>query len=129
MTWSVVHHYVGFRHHQSKLSAQSAFTFNCLFLEIERFIPKEFNRKLLPISKLSHWNAAELKSFLLYLGVGLLKHQHELTTTRHQHFLKFGVALRILLSTNTCDVDNRQLDMPLCFKLLKKFCYDVFGRV
>ena len=61
---SVVHHYVGFRHHWSELSSQSAFFFNCLLLEMKRFIPKEFNSKLWPISELSHWKAAELKLLL-----------------------------------------------------------------
>ena len=115
----VVHHYVGFRHHRSKLSSQSISTFNCLLLEMKRFIPKEFNRKPRPLSKLSPWKAAELRLFLLYVGVVLLKHQGMLTKARYRHFLKFSVAMRILLSSNTCDED-----MPLCSKLLKKFCYD-----
>ena len=93
---------------------------------MKRFIPKEFNRKLRPISELSHWKAAELRLFLLYVGVVLLKHQGVLNKARYRHFLKFSVAMRILLSSNTSDED-----MPLCSKLLKKFCYDgiqLYGR-
>ena len=56
--------------------------------EAKKFVPVEFNRKLRPLSELKFWKASELRLFMLYEGIVVLKSRSVLSKAKYRHFLK-----------------------------------------
>ena len=86
--------------------------------EAKKFVPVEFNRKLRPLSELKFWKASELRLFMLYEGIVVLKSRSVLSKAKYRHFLKYCCAMRLLLSPDSCNND-----IPLCANLLTEFCH------
>ena len=72
-----------------------------------------------PLAELPYWKATELRLFLLYAGIVLLKEKNILSKEKYSSFLKFSIAMRILLSQSSSDND-----MTICHKLLIDFCHE-----
>lgn len=81
-----------------KLDQRSLKIISARLLKIRKFIPLEFNRKPRSIFDLDNWKATELRTFLLYLGPVVL--HSILNKNKYDHFLKFSIAIRILVSGN-----------------------------
>lgn len=64
-----------------------------------QYVPTEFNRKPRQFKDIDRWKATELRLFLLYTGVFLMK--DILPKDRYRHFLRLSFAIRIL-----CDVND-----------------------
>ena len=106
-----------FRQNQAKLSYFSATSIDESIKLLHSFIPSEFNRKMRPLPEICYWKATELRLFMLYAGVVVLKSRHILSKRKYLTFLKFSTAMRMLLSPNSSDED-----MAFCSKLLVEFC-------
>lgn len=61
-------------------------------------ITKDFSRKPRALVEISRWKATELRQFLLYTGIIVLK--NKLSDDCYQHFLTLSISMRILLSPN-----------------------------
>ena len=115
---------VFFRQRHAKLSSFSVSKINGVLEHYKDYIPSEFNRKMRPLSELAFWKASELRLFLLYVGIVLLKDTNILSKTRYKHFLKFAVAMRILLLPIIL-----MKDYPYVINCLIYFAKDVFSFV
>ena len=56
-----------------------------------------------PLTELTFWKASELRLFLLYAGIVLLKEKNVLSKNQYKHFLKYAVAMRMLLFPSNSD--------------------------
>lgn len=65
-------------------------------ISVKSFITIEFNRKPRTLQELQRWKATEFRTFLLYVGVFVLK--DILGIAVYKHFLLFHCAVTILLS-------------------------------
>lgn len=79
-------------------------------------IPSEFNRRLSGgLNCLAWWKASEFRQFLLYAGPLLLSDCSIISDSKYKHFLKFSIAMRILLT------ENQRENVPFAKKLLIEF--------
>lgn len=62
--------------------------------------PREFGRHLRNMNYINIFKATELKNFLFYVGIALLK--DFLDPVRYEHFLKLALAMRILWDQKDC---------------------------
>lgn len=81
-----------------KLSSGLVLKLSSRLIEMRNFIPSEFNRKSRSLDELDTWKATEFRTFLLYLGPLVLI--DVLDQAKYNNFLKFSIAVRILLSNN-----------------------------
>ena len=75
-----------FRQNQAKLSHFSATSIDESIKLLHSFIPSEFNRKMRPLSEVCYWKATELRLFMLYAGVVVLKSRHILSERKYLTF-------------------------------------------
>lgn len=61
-------------------------------------ITKDFSRKRRALVEISRWKVTELRQFLLYTGIIVLK--YKLSADCYQNFLTLSISMRILLSPN-----------------------------
>jgi len=61
-------------------------------------ITNDFSRKPRSLDEINRWKATELRQFLLYTGIVVLK--NVLTKECYQHFLALNIAIRILLGSD-----------------------------
>jgi len=101
---------------KAKLSGASIEIFVRKLLQRTKFIPVEFKGKIRPLPELPYWKASEFRLFMLYSGVCILNSNDILPNEKFLHFLKFSVAMRMLLSSQTDDSD-----MAECESMLKQF--------
>ena len=74
--------------------------------QFSQHVLSDFNRKLSNgLNALSFWKATELRLFLLYAGMIVLR--FVIPDAQYKHFLYFSIAMRILLSdTQITNVEN-----------------------
>lgn len=77
-------------------------------------MPDDFCRKPRDLKEVDRWKATELRQFLLYTGLLLLR--DILDETRYNHFLQLSLAMRILLKGN-----NNAQNIRCAGKLLNSF--------
>lgn len=96
---------------KGKLSSIQMLTINKELEQMIPYFPSEFNRKHLDFSKVSSWKATQFRSFLLYVGVVVLK--GNIDEGIYNHFLLLHYATTICLSNknlkflNTAEVMYR----------------------
>lgn len=81
---------------------------NVLIKQIAVYVPSEFPRKSRSLSESKRWKATELRLFLLYTGVVILK--PFLPREKYHHFICLFVCITILVSsslTNLYDYAER----------------------
>ena len=81
-----------------KLTGENIELFNSKLLKYITNIPVDFVRKPRPIEDLGMWKATELRQFVLYTGIVVLKDiiNHEI----YSHFLLLHSAYRLISQTN-----------------------------
>ena len=87
------------------IGARKISVINNIIKKCVKKFPSEFDKKGCAIDDFRHWKAVELRSFLLYSGVVVLK--DILPEDKYENFLLLHVAFRILLSSN-CNRDQIQ---------------------
>jgi hypothetical protein len=68
------------------------------------FLPSEFNRLPRSLEDVEYWKATEFRTFLLYTGPIVLKGR--LKTSLYKHFMLLSSAVRLLISSETCNIHN-----------------------
>lgn len=68
-------------------------------LAVKCYIPSDFVRKTREIEEVSRWKATELKLFLLYIGLIVLKNIIA-SNNCYNHFMSLNISMVILLSLN-----------------------------
>lgn len=68
------------------------------YSKLKEFITNEFSRLPRPLSDVDRWKATELRLFLLYTGIVVLR--DSLPKAMYHHFLSLSVAIRILSSSH-----------------------------
>ena len=94
-------------------------------------MPSDFTRKLSGgFNSLSYWKASELRTFMLYAGITVLK--DVLPAVQYEHFLYLGISMRLLLTRNqekTCHKFPRcSLDLSSSQRssMVKDLCHTMF---
>jgi len=67
-------------------------------LDLKKFVPCDFPRKLRTFSEVPRWKGTEFRFFLLYVGPIVLK--NVLNDDYFKHFMSLNIAFIILLSPN-----------------------------
>jgi len=67
-------------------------------INLQKFIPLEFNRKPRSLNELVYWKATEYRTFLIYIGPLVLK--NILPRAIYENFLLLHVGISILISKN-----------------------------
>lgn len=80
---------------------------------IRYLIPLEFARKPRDLQDIDRWKATELRQFLLYTGIVILK--PILSSTCYNHFLSLSIAVRILITPQLCITFNNYANSLLLF--------------
>ncbi|KAF0732693.1 Uncharacterized protein FWK35_00028767 [Aphis craccivora] len=89
---------------QTRLPSKSIHALSKSLLDLKPFIPSEFVRKTRHIQDISRWKATELRLFLLYIGVVVLK--NILNKNIYTNFMSLYVSMLILLSPDyECYID------------------------
>lgn len=82
-------------------------------ISLKPYIPLEFNRKPRGLSDIAKWKATEYRTFLLYIGVIVLKNNVDLAI--YEHFMLLNTAITIFLSyahinNNMCSLGGELLN-------------------
>jgi len=89
---------------QTRFPSKSIHALSKSLLDLKPFISSEFVRKTRHIQDISRWKATELRLFLLYIGVVVLK--DILNTNIYTNFMSLYVSILILLSPDyECCID------------------------
>lgn len=80
-----------------RLSARSISLISQKLVSMRGNIPSEFSRKPRGLTELEYWKASELRQFLLYTGIVVLKDQ-KMNKQLYEHFVCLSVIMHILLS-------------------------------
>lgn len=94
------------------------------FVDLGKYVPLEFVRKPRPFSELRRYKATELRFFLLYAGIVLLK--DILSDEKYYHFLLLSCGIRILSDESLYHQNNITADLLL--KEYVKLYPNIFGR-
>jgi hypothetical protein len=98
------------------LNVNSKTNFNNKIKEMSHYIPSEFTRRMEGgLKGLMYWKAAEYRFFLLYGGCYILADENIINKKYYVHFLKFCIAMRILLTA------NQEQNLEFCKELLVSF--------
>ena len=84
-----------------RISSRLIIAISSHLLKIKPFIPTEFSRKPRPLSEFGRWKFTELRTFLLYTSVVVLKHRLE--EKYYLHYLSLFVAIFILATPAVAD--------------------------
>jgi len=80
-----------------RLSARSVSLISHKLISMRGSVPSEFARKPRALTELEYWKASELRQFLLYSGMVVLKDQ-KMDKKLYDHFVCLSVIMHILLS-------------------------------
>uniref|UniRef100_A0A8D9BSY0 Uncharacterized protein n=1 Tax=Cacopsylla melanoneura TaxID=428564 RepID=A0A8D9BSY0_9HEMI len=87
--------------------------------KISNTTPTEFARKLRGLDELKRWKATELRIFLLYIGIVVLK--NSLNETQYNNFMLLTIGTRIFL-----DKSLQNCSTYSCWTLISIICERVF---
>ena len=95
-----------------------------MHVAMQAYTPREFSRKPRSLLELDRWKATELRFFMLYSGLVVLK--THVDSILYDNFILFSLAMRILLSPTLCisHVDYAQI---LLTEFVKQFGA-IYGR-
>lgn len=92
-------------------------------VNLSNHIPSDFARKPRAVKDIDRWKATELRQFLLYTGIVVLK--NTLHINMYKTFLMLSAGIHILLNDSLGTVYNGY-DHELLVAFVKHFC-DMFG--
>lgn len=108
---------------QTRLPSKSIHALSKSLLDLKLFIPSEFVRKTRHIQDISRWKATELRLFLLYIGVVVLK--DILNNNIYTNFMSLYVSMLILLSPDyECYTDYAESLLDYFVRTFEK----IYGR-
>ena len=84
-----------------RLSARHVSLISQMRVSMRGNIPSEFARKPRALTELEYWKASELRQFLLYTGMVVLK-EVKMAKKLYEHFVCLSVIMHILLSSSLC---------------------------
>ncbi|XP_065672557.1 uncharacterized protein LOC136090245 [Hydra vulgaris] len=96
-------------------------------LQLNGKLPSDFARQPMSLSDLDRWKATELRSFLVYYGMTVLKDIIDLRT--YKHFLSLSISIRILCDSNA---EFRRSNLEIARRLIKYFVInstETFGQL
>ena len=102
-----------------KVSANNIDEISMLLLSLNGHIPSEFVGQPRSLKYLDCWKATELRQFLLYSGLVVLR--NILSDDAYQHFLVLSMTLTILLQS---DVEIRSHYLEYSQQLIQQFVYN-----
>lgn len=83
-----------------RLSSEAVNSVSRYLIASKSLIPAEFARKPRSLNDIDRWKATELRQFLLYTGIVVMK--SVLPTNCYNHFLSLSVGIRILTDEQLC---------------------------
>lgn len=95
---------MGSREKNIRLTDDSKERINNELKMLRPYVPSDFCRLPRPLDDVDFWKATELRSFVLYSGVIVLK--GKLKSKFYNHFLLLAFATRLLISSETCHKYN-----------------------
>ena len=101
---------------RTKLSRQLMDMLNTKLLCCSGKLPSEFSRQPRSLDELDYWKATELRSFVLYTGMVVLK--DVVTKNIYDHFMHLSVAISLLSCSHD---DHRNESLTYCRYLLNHF--------
>ena len=107
----------------AKLRSRDILSINEHIVQCSTFLPCEFKRRARPITEVGYYKASEFRTFLLYIGIVVLKGR--VTRKFFRHFLLFSLSTRILCSEALSALSD------LCEDMLDKFVFNsekIFGK-
>lgn len=84
----------------NRLNAENINSISQYLMDIKHCIPSEFARKPRTLDDIDRWKATELRQFLLYTGIVILK--SIIPPTKYNHFLSLSIAIRIMADPQMC---------------------------
>ncbi|EFN77288.1 hypothetical protein EAI_00144, partial [Harpegnathos saltator] len=84
----------------NRLNAENINLTSQHLINIKYCIPSEFARKPRTLLDIDRWKATELRQFLLYTGIVILK--STLSPLWYNHFLSLSIAIRIMANPQLC---------------------------
>ena len=102
-----------------KVSANNIDEISILLLSLNGHIPSEFVGQPRSLKYLDCWKATELRQFLLYSGLVVLR--NILSDDAYQHFLVLSMTLTVLLQS---DVEIRSHYLEYSQQLIQQFVYN-----
>ena len=106
-----------------KLSVGQQTLINNDVANFQKYIPREFQRRIRKFSELQHFKAAEFRTYLLYIGPIVLKNY--LPTDYYRHFLLLHFAVYVFCS-NSCK--HLYSHAKSCIDLFVHQMPELFGR-
>jgi hypothetical protein len=106
-----------------RLSAVQVGVISAKLVSLRQYIPCEFMRKPRPLQEINKWKASDMRQFLLYTGLSVLK--HELEDKYYTNFLNLSAAVFMLSSPALLEHYS-----DYCGSLLKYFvneCSKLYG--
>ena len=107
-----------------RISANSVTLISGLLVGLHGFIPREFPRKCRSLSEFDRWKATELRQFLLYSGIVVLK--GNLPEDVYSHFLLLFVSV-FCMSHPSLFMQYGEFSRQLLLKFVSEFS-DHYGR-
>ena len=97
-----------------RLSARSVNLISHKLISMHGSVPSEFARKPRALTELEYWKASELRQFLLYPGMVVLKDQ-KMDKKLYDHFVCLSVIMHILLSPSLFSYYNEYVEELVVF--------------
>ncbi|EZA60110.1 hypothetical protein X777_15268, partial [Ooceraea biroi] len=85
---------------QNRLHRENINSISQYLMDIKNSIPSEFARKPRTLDDIDRWKATELRQFLLYTGIVILK--STIPPIWYNHFLSLSMAIRIMANPQIC---------------------------
>ena len=101
-----------------RLSARSVSLISHKLISMRGSVPSEFARKPRALTELEYWKASELRQFLLYSGMVVLKDQ-KMDKKLYDHFVCLSVIMHILLSPSLFSYYNEYVEALVVFCVRK----------
>jgi len=101
-----------------RLSARSVSLISQKLVSMRGSVPSEFARKPRALTELEYWKASELRQFLLYSGMVVLKDQ-KMDKKLYDHFVCLSVIMHILLSPSLFSYYNEYVEELVVFWVRK----------
>ena len=101
-----------------RLSARYVTLISQELVSMRGCVPSEFARKPRALTELEYWKASELRQFLLYTGMVVLR-DHKIDKELYEHFVCLSVIMHILLSPTLFSYYNEYVEELAVFWVRK----------